>query len=104
MVCFLLLPHSFSLGTSSLLTQCFVIWTEDVWSDFDNEEIDHAIALSLADEDQRAVAEEEQKASDEEDQRAVAEEDHQEAPEEKDHKGKKVIGELHGHKTWDVPF
>ncbi|XP_027153838.1 protein DA1-related 1-like [Coffea eugenioides] len=63
----------------------------DVWSDFDNEEIDHAIALSLAEEDQKAIAEEEQKASEEEDQRAVAEEDHEEAPEEKDHKGKKVI-------------
>lgn len=63
----------------------------DVLSDFDNEEIDHAIALSLAEEDEKAIAEEEQNASEEEDQRAFAEEDHQEAPEEKDHKGKKVI-------------
>lgn len=62
-------------------------------SDFDTEEIDRAIALSLAEEEEKAIAQEDQKSVSEEDEKSIAEEDHQEAPEEKDMKGKKVVGE-----------
>lgn len=74
-----------------MLTYYSVTLLQDAWSDFDNEEIDRAIALSLAEEEQRAISEEEHQNS------------HKEEEEEEDQKGKKVVGESHGlSRNWSL--